>query len=218
MPESPLEMLRRRLPTVTPTPFDEGPLEASFPGTHKGAVLALFYPREGEPHLALTLRTPHLSLHSGQISLPGGRIDPHDYSAAEAALRETREEIGIATEHIELLGPLEPVHTVVSNYILVPFVGLSAQPLVFQPSPHEVDQIIEVPFLHLLDPASPTEEVWLLRGISRRVGFYRFGPHKIWGATARVIRQIVALAGGPPPHPELVPPGEVDPETTAAER
>jgi 8-oxo-dGTP pyrophosphatase MutT (NUDIX family) len=211
MPDAALDRLRRAIPSVEPGPFDEASLEADFPGTRKGAVLALFYPRDGEPHIVLTQRTTHLSSHSGQISFPGGRIDPHDYSAAEAALRETREEVGIATDGIDLHGPLDPVHTVVSNYILIPYVGFAAHTPAFVPNPYEVEHVIELPFRHLLNPATPTDEVWPLRGDRRRVGFYRYGPHKIWGATARVLRQIVALAGGPELPSGLVPPGEVEP-------
>jgi 8-oxo-dGTP pyrophosphatase MutT (NUDIX family) len=166
----------------------------------------------------LTRRTPHLRTHSGQISLPGGRIDPLDFSPAEAALRETREELGVATDDVELLGALEPVFTHASNYVLLPFVGRTAETPAFAANPYEVAEVIELPLRHLLDPASVEEEVWELRGRPRRVGFYRFHEHKIWGATGRVLTYLVARAGGPPPPAGVLPPGEVDPETTPAER
>lgn len=209
MPHDPLGRLHRALAALGPV--DEATVEADFPTARRGAVLALLYPRPDEPHLILTRRTPHLRLHSGQISFPGGRIDPHDFSPAEAALRETREEIGIATDRLELYGPLRPVFTVVSNYVLFPFVGFSAEAPAFAPNPHEVAELIELPLSHLLTPSAAHEEIWLIRGDRRRVGLYRFGQHKIWGATARVLRQLVVLAGGPDPPPRLVPPGEVEP-------
>jgi 8-oxo-dGTP pyrophosphatase MutT (NUDIX family) len=220
-----LERLRRRLAELQSAEPDDAQLEAAFPGARRAAVLALFYPRHDEPHLVLTRRTAHLSSHSGQISFPGGRIDPLDFSAAEAALRETREELGVSTDGLELYGPLmdrfdppEPYYVAASNSLLLPFVAFADARPAFTPNPAEVAEIIELPFSHLLDPASIQDEMWPLRGEWRRIGFYRFGEHKIWGATGRVLRQIVALAGGPPPPPDLVPPGAVEPEAFPAER
>jgi 8-oxo-dGTP pyrophosphatase MutT (NUDIX family) len=208
MPADPVARLHQALGSLAP--HDEAAIEAAYPTARRGAVLAMFYPRDGEPHIALTRRTPTLRLHSGQISFPGGRIDPHDFSPKEAALRETREEIGIATDHLEVHGPLEPVFTVVSNFILLPFVGFAAEAPAFAPNPHEVAELIELPFGHLVDPATPRDEIWLVRGDRRRVGFYLYREHKIWGATARVLRQIIAMVGGPEPPSGLVPPGEVE--------
>lgn len=211
-----LDRLRGALAAGGSRVLDEAQLGAGFPGARRGAVLALFYPRDGRPHVVLTRRTPQLRLHSGQVSLPGGRIDPLDFSPAEAALRETREELGIATDDLVLWGALEPVFTVVSNYLLIPFVGYAEGRPAFVPNPAEVAEVLEVPLVHLLAPGSVEEEVWLLRDQWRRVGFYRFGEHKIWGATARVLREIVALAGGPAPPAALVLPGEVEPEAAPA--
>ena len=214
-----LQALRRSLAALPSVNFDDAGLEASYPGARWAAVLALFYPRRGEPHLVLTRRTPHLKTHSGQISLPGGRIDPLDFSPAEAALRETREELGVATDDLELFGPLavsyeplEPFYVAASNSVLLPFVAFAEQRPAFVPNPGEVAEVIELPLSHLLDASSVTEEIWPLRGELRRIGFYRFGPHKIWGATARILRQVVALAGGPEPPPGLMLPGDVEPD------
>jgi 8-oxo-dGTP pyrophosphatase MutT (NUDIX family) len=223
MDGGPLTRLRRELVALTPGQVDEAWLEAAYPGARRAAVLVLFYPRFGQSHLVLTRRTSQLSLHSGQISLPGGRIDPLDFSAAEAALRETREELGVAVDGLQLFGPLmakyepvEPHYVQVSNSLLLPFVAFGDHTPTFIANPAEVAEVIELPLDHLLDAASAQEERWFRRGAWHRVGFYRFGKHKIWGATARVLRQIVGLAGGPTPPPDLVAPGEVEPELTPA--
>lgn len=216
MSSAPLDLLVQRLNTVRTFEPDEAAIEREYPGALRGAVLVLFYPASGQPHLVLTQRTTSLSLHSGQISLPGGRIDPDDATPREAALRETREELGLSTDGLAVWGPLQPVFTVVSNFILLPFVGLATERPTFVPNPAEVAEIIELPLGHLLLPSTVQDELWQLRGERRRVGFYRFGEHRIWGATARVLRQIVALAGGPPPPTELVTPGEVEPEPASS--
>ena len=207
-----LDLLLHRLSATGASEPDEEAIEREYPGARRGAVLVLFYPVAGQPHLVLTQRTTTLSLHSGQISLPGGRIDPDDPTPREAALRETREELGLTTDQLAVWGPLQPVFTVVSNFILLPFVGLAEARPSFVPSPAEVAEIIELPLSHLLLPSTVQNEIWRLRDERRRVGFYRFGEYRIWGATARVLRQIVALAGGPPPPAHLVTPGEVEPE------
>jgi 8-oxo-dGTP pyrophosphatase MutT (NUDIX family) len=180
-------------------------------------VLALLYPLRAEPHLVLTRRTDRLPIHSGQISLPGGGVDPDDCSAAAAALRETEEELGVVTRDLQAYGPLKPVFTVASNYLLLPFVAFLERRPVFTPNPHEVAEVIEVPLAHLLVASTLEEEIWRIRGERRRVVFFRYGEHQIWGATARVLGQIVELAGGPAFEQRLAP-GEVEPTVPAAGR
>jgi len=170
------------------------------------------------PHLVLTRRTATLRRHGGQISLPGGRYDEADGSLATTALRETHEELGVAPETLELWGALEPEWIVVTHYLLAPFVAYAPHRPQFRPAPAEVAEVIEVPLATLLDPATPAEETWELAGASRNVHFFRYGEHKIWGATARVLSALVALLlppgapgslDGPPPR---IRPGCVSPE------
>jgi 8-oxo-dGTP pyrophosphatase MutT (NUDIX family) len=215
---SALERLLSALDTLDTSLHDLALVRRSWPDARVAAVLALFYPLGDAPHLILTRRSPDLRHHSGQISFPGGRIESTDPSPAAAALRETREELGIPTEGIELHGTLDPVFTVVSNFVLLPIVGsLPARPL-FVPDPGEVAELIDLPLASLLDPAAAEEECWELRGRARRVSFYRYREHKIWGATARVLRQVVELAGGRGLPQGLLPPGDVDPETHPPDR
>jgi 8-oxo-dGTP pyrophosphatase MutT (NUDIX family) len=212
-----LDRLRHRLAQVDYR-ADLAACEATYPSARLGAVLVLFYPQDGQPTLVLTRRTPNLRLHSGQISFPGGRIDPEDESAARAARRETLEELGVQTSDLPLLGPIEPVYTFASNFILLPFVAFAPARPTFIPNPFEVAEVIELPLRHLLEPTTVENEIWEVRGERRLIAFYRFGEHKIWGATARVLRQILDLAGGPQPPTHLVAPGDVVPDVRLAER
>lgn len=155
-------------------------------------VLALAYERAGEAHVLLTRRSSDLPEHGGQISFPGGAPEPGDRSLLETALRETREELGCDTGALEVVGELPPVYIIVTNFLVAPFVAVSAAPPVCRPDPAEVDKLIELPLSHLKRPGAVAEEVWELRGRKARVPFYRFGPHKIWGATARMLAMLAA--------------------------
>jgi 8-oxo-dGTP pyrophosphatase MutT (NUDIX family) len=169
-------------------------------GRTLAAALVLLYPHhpsdgpeESAPHIVLTRRTAALRRHSGQISLPGGRYDLEDGSLLRTALRETEEELGVAPADLTVWGRLEPQYIVASHYALAPFVAYTPRRPAFRPAPAEVAEVIELPLAHLLDPATLEEEVWDLQGTARRVSFYRLAEHKIWGATARILHQIVTL-------------------------
>ena len=194
-------------------------------GRTQAAGLILLYPRLDPavrtvaPHLVLTRRTTTLRRHSGQISLPGGRYDAADGSLLRTALRETHEELGVAPEGLAIWGRLEPEWIVVTHYLLAPFIAYATERPEFRPAPAEVDEVIELPLVTLLDPATRAEETWELAGSSRQVHFFRYGEHKIWGATARVLSKLVDLlapiggadAGQSDPR---IQPGLVLPERT----
>lgn len=156
-------------------------------------VLVLLYPRAGILTLVLTRRADNLASHGGQISFPGGEREPGDSSLAETALRETREELGLAPDGLELLGCLTPLEIPVSGFRVHPWVAYLSVTPSFRPDPREVAELLEVPLSHFLDPASAGEEMRVIRGHEVDVPFYRVGPHKVWGATAMVLSEIVAL-------------------------
>jgi 8-oxo-dGTP pyrophosphatase MutT (NUDIX family) len=160
------------------------------------AVLLLLYERAGEPVTLLTRRSQHVGGHKGEISLPGGAPEPGDESLYATALRECWEEVGVEPAAVTLLGALDPVLTVVTNYAITPFVARLARP-VFTPNPREVDQLIELPLRRLIEPGALREELWQRDGVPRTIYFYSYGAHVIWGATARILRQFTRSAYWP---------------------
>lgn len=159
----------------------------------KAGVLLLMYPIEGVLHLALTARTSTLNHHSGQISLPGGGWEPGDGSLQETALRETYEEIGVTADELEILGPLTPLYILPSNNLAHPFVAYADHRPIFRPDPNEVADLLEIPLALLLDPKTRREEDWIWRGVPLHVPFYAVGDLQIWGATAIILAEFLAL-------------------------
>lgn len=168
--------LRDRRPTPQPGPG------------RRAAVLVLLYERHEEPHLLLTKRSDDLPSHPGQISLPGGVVEVHDASERDAALRETEEEVGIGREGLRVIGELDDVHTMVSGFIIHPFVAVLDRPMVAVPSDAEVARIIHGRVADLLAADAvlpPSPSVRELR--------YPLAGEDVWGATARVLRTLCAV-------------------------
>ena len=158
----------------------------------RAGVLVLLYPCDGEFCLVLTRRTDAVDTHRGQISLPGGSMDPGE-DAAAAALREAWEELAVETGPLDVLGELSPLYIPPSGFCIFPVVAYAAERPSFVPNPGEVAELLEVSLAHLLDPATRGEETWPIRGADVRVPFYRVGHHKVWGATAMVLCELLAL-------------------------
>lgn len=146
--------------------------------------------------LLLTQRTAHLSTHSGQIALPGGKIDPTDADPTAAALRETFEEIGIAPDRIEVLGTL-PVYVTGTSFIVTPVVGLVQPDFELVPNPYEVDDVFEVPLSFLMNPLHHRRHAFDFEGVVREWYSmpYQDGDQErfIWGATAGMLRNFYRL-------------------------
>jgi 8-oxo-dGTP pyrophosphatase MutT (NUDIX family) len=172
---------------VWPTTFDPAKVRHA-------ACLVLLFPRDGRAHLVLTLRADTLGRHGGQVSLPGGVIEPGE-SFEQAALREAQEEIGLAASEVQTLGALTPVDIPVSGFRLHPIVAAAADRPALHASDGEVARILEVPLEQLIDPA---RLVWRTsRRDDRDVAVPAFVVDgiDIWGATAMVLAELLALLG-----------------------
>ncbi len=138
------------------------------------------------PGILLTKRTAHLRQHSGQVSFPGGRIDPGDASPEAAALREAQEEVGLDPSHAELLGRLRDYVTITS-YRVTPVLALLSQGFVSRPSAQEVEAVFQLPLAVLLDPDAPQRHSAMSRGTLRQYWVWPHAEHHIWGATAAML-------------------------------
>ena len=156
------------------------------------AVLAPFIVRAGEPRLLFTLRPAHLRRHAGQVSFPGGARDPDDPTTLHTALREVREELGVSSESVEVLGMLDEIPTT-SEFRVVPYVGLLDPSVVMHPDAGEIAELLEIPVSDLLVPGLRRTEKRFYRGAERDVYFYDVGRHTIWGATARILSNLLAV-------------------------
>jgi 8-oxo-dGTP pyrophosphatase MutT (NUDIX family) len=156
------------------------------------AVLVPLIERQGELFLLFTLRPETLRAHPGQVSFPGGRIDPEDKDVVDTALREAHEELGLLQKEIELIGQLDDSVTG-TGFIVAPVIGVLKHEPVLVPNPAEVQEV----FWLSLD-ALMSEKSWRALDITRdgqayRVWFFDNAPHTLWGATAAMTRQLLAL-------------------------
>jgi len=155
-------------------------------------VLAPFILRAGEPRLLFTLRPAHLRRHAGQVSFPGGARDPEDPTTLHTALRELREELDVPADSVEVLGMLDEIPTT-SEFRVVPYVGLLDPSVKLHPDAGEIAELLEIRVSDLLVPGLRRTEKWFYRGAERDVYFYDVGNHTIWGATARILSNLLSV-------------------------
>jgi 8-oxo-dGTP pyrophosphatase MutT (NUDIX family) len=158
-------------------------------GRTQAAVLVALYVRDETLHAILTLRRDDLRLHPGQISFPGGRRDPTDPDLAHTALREAHEEIGLDPAAVELLGALQPASTFVTDFAVYPFVGLIAPTHTLVAEPSEVEQVLELSVPALA--ASHGRRTLTAGDRSFRTDCYFLDGHLVWGATARILGDLL---------------------------
>ncbi len=187
------ETLRTRLSAPDPLPSDEG---LPFTENLKPAAVLVGIVTGPAPGVLLTKRAATLRQHSGQVSFPGGRIDPDDTSAEAAALREAYEEIGLDPSHAEILGRMHDLVTV-SGFRVTPVLALLTPGFIVAPSPHEVDAVFQLPLSVLVDPLAPRLHTAMHDGIARKYWVWPHPEHEIWGATAAILMRLATrLRGG----------------------
>ena len=157
----------------------------------KSSVLVLLFPgrENAQPTFVVTLRPTYEGIHSGQISLPGGRFELTDENLMQTALRETDEEIGMDPAEVTIIGQLTELYIPPSNYLVQPFVGFTSGSPVFNPQPKEVEQIIEIPVRQLLDEKNVREKEISVAGIQFSAPSFVIGRTTIWGATAMILNE-----------------------------
>jgi 8-oxo-dGTP pyrophosphatase MutT (NUDIX family) len=184
----------RALATLGPArPSDREVADAT---AHPSAVLAPLYDEDGEALVVLTRRTWGLRTHQGEVSFPGGRVEPGE-SPVDGALREAKEEIDLDPSSVEILGELDHLGTVTSGSFIVPLVGALPGRPATSPNPAEVDAVLHVPLAELLDPAIYREELWTFPdGLERKIFFFELVGDTLWGATAAMLRQLLGIVTG----------------------
>jgi 8-oxo-dGTP pyrophosphatase MutT (NUDIX family) len=155
-------------------------------------VLVPLYLQDGELHLVLTRRPGDMRRHAGEVAFPGGRQDPGE-DLPTTALREAEEEVGLPRGDVELLGALQPVPTLATGYAIYPFVGLIEPGREWVLSPREVEEVIE-PSLTELRAGFGRQRI-VRRGIPLRTNVYVVGDAFIWGATARMLTDLLERLG-----------------------
>ncbi|MFC2062605.1 NUDIX hydrolase [Chloroflexota bacterium] len=165
------------------------------------AVLVPLYFREGEDYLLLTKRTQEVREHKGQVSFPGGTYQDEDADLLETALRECTEEIGLVPDVVEILGELDDTVSITSNYVITSFVGLIPWPYRFLVNSGEIERLIEVPVAELRGGAC-RREVKVTDGRAVTSYSYHYQGEVIWGATARILTQLLDILAGIRPGDE----------------
>jgi len=165
---------------------------ASEGALREAAVLVPVYEKGGAPHVLMIRRRDDLRLHPGQIAFPGGRIDPGDDGALGAALREAHEEVGLAPGDVEVLGRLGEALVVMSGFRLTPWVGVVPYPYPWVAQAAEVAGLVEVPVAALARPGAHHVETREAFGMLHEVHIFAVGKDRIWGATARVLWELLS--------------------------
>jgi 8-oxo-dGTP pyrophosphatase MutT (NUDIX family) len=180
-----------RLGPAIPSPREDGPRVGQ-----PSAVLAPLYDEDGEAHVILTRRTWALRTHQGEVSFPGGRVDPGELPE-DAARREAKEEIDLDPSSVQIIGELDHLTSITSASFIVPYVGFVPRRPETQPNPDEVDAVLHVPLSELADPAFFREEIWTFPGgDDRAIFFFELVGDTVWGMTAALLRQLLGVVTG----------------------
>jgi 8-oxo-dGTP pyrophosphatase MutT (NUDIX family) len=192
------ELLPALRPLATPSDapgWNHADIKALLGDAPRRPAAVLLGLREGaRPQLVFTVRTRHLQAHAGQVAFPGGGREAQDADAVATALRESEEEIGLDRALVTPLGYLDNFETI-SGYRVTPVVARIAAHASFRPSPDEVAEVFEVPLAFFLEPGNLRRYVMEYRGQRREMVEFLHGGHRIWGATAAILTNLLARMG-----------------------
>jgi 8-oxo-dGTP pyrophosphatase MutT (NUDIX family) len=163
--------------------------------TRRSAVLILFYPYRDQVFAPLILRPKYDGVHAGQMAFPGGRYEKTDENLIRTALREAQEEIGIKASDVQVLGQLTELFIPPSNFFVLPVIGKLSYRPDFYPDPREVEAVLEVSLNEMMDETIVGSTLLDVRGVSIDAPFYDIQGHKVWGATAMMISELLTVIG-----------------------
>jgi 8-oxo-dGTP pyrophosphatase MutT (NUDIX family) len=161
--------------------------------TRRSAVLICFYPYQHSIYLPLILRPQYDGVHAGQMAFPGGRMERIDENLTRTALREAQEEVGIRISDVKVLGQLTELFIPPSNFYVQPIVGILPYRPDFYPDPREVEAVVEVDLENLLDETIVGDTQIDVRGVLIDAPFYQIEGHRVWGATAMMISELLMV-------------------------
>ena len=163
------------------------------PSHISAAVLMPIYYKDGQYHILFTKRTDTVKTHKGHVCFPGGGYEEGDATLADTALREAAEEVGLRPEDAEIIGELDDIASLTTNYVISPFVAFIPWPYEFTLNEEEAERIIEVPIPVLLDRNNLQKGTEFMEGASVTSYFYHYQGDIIWGATARILTQFLDI-------------------------
>jgi 8-oxo-dGTP pyrophosphatase MutT (NUDIX family) len=184
--------LRQRLEPIQHAELMKVAQQKQYPSARNAAVLITLFDQNDETYISFIRRATTLRAHSGEIAFPGGASDRSDSTLIVTALREAREEIGLNSSRVEVLGIMPTVFTVVSNFLITPVVAyLPEGPGSLQLQESEVSEIIFLPLQVLANPAIYHTEQWVRDNVPHTVSFFDYGAYRIWGATAHILMMLL---------------------------
>jgi 8-oxo-dGTP pyrophosphatase MutT (NUDIX family) len=161
--------------------------------TRESAILILFYPYKNQIFMPLILRPLYDGVHGGQMAFPGGRVEKEDENLARTALREAQEEIGVRLTDIKIIGQLTKLYIPASNFYVQPVVGYMNFKPDFYPDAREVDQVFEVTLEEINNPKIISRTILNVKGIEVDTPYYDIQNNVVWGATAKMISELLAI-------------------------